>query len=102
MKLSIAEIGLSNDVVGFKRPFCRTWLTHAETLASWLDVDGTPNADGVRKASHVTKTIALIALPTVRLLLCHLVSYVGQASPPCLFESHGPLLGHLYFHRRED
>ena len=93
MKLSIAETGLSkNDVVGFNRPFCRAWfwLTPAEPLASWLDVDGTPNADGVRKASQVRKTIVLIPLRTARLLLCHLVSYVGQGIVPCLFESHGP------------
>src|SRR6266566_4180801 len=48
-----------NDVVGLNRPFCRAWflLTPAESLASWLDVDGTPNADGVRVSARTKRTL---------------------------------------------
>jgi hypothetical protein len=61
-------------VPDFERQLIKSLLTLAGWLASWLDVKGAPNADGVRKASHATKTIALTAVRSACLLLCHLIS----------------------------
>src|SRR6267143_732160 len=68
-------------------------LTPADYLASWLDVHATSNTFGVRKASHATKTTAVIALRSPRLLLCRHVSLVGQGSAPRLFHSHRARMG---------
>ena len=51
-------------------------------MASWLDVVGSTNVDGARKASHATETTALTALHSGYLLLGPLASYVGRGTRP--------------------
>src|SRR5438045_9743256 len=99
MKRSITEIGMVRLPASSARLF-QLWLTLLGRLASWLDVVGSTNVDGARKASHATETTALTALHSGYLLLCPVASYVGRGTRPSLFSIHRARVGHLYIHRR--
>src|SRR2546429_9904200 len=79
MKRSITEIGMVRLPASSARLF-QLWLTLLGRLASWLDVVGSTNVDGARKASHATETTALTALHSGYLLLGPLASYVGRGT----------------------
>src|SRR3989440_10880990 len=81
MKRSITEIGMVRLPASSARLF-QLWLTLLGRLASWLDVVGSTNVDGARKASHATETTALTALHSGYLLLGPLASYVGRGTRP--------------------
>src|SRR5260370_32160362 len=53
---------------------------------------------GVREAGHATKAIALTAVRSACLLLCHLVPFVGQGGPSRLLQSNSPRMVHIYLY----